>query len=188
MQLKHRNIAAVVNCDSDLFGLAKEKEVRYLKIDPCIDDDDLQKCTDHPYKAFEIAFKFLEQELEGGHNVLVHCEKGITKSASIVIYFLMKKLDVSLASAYREVKKYREVVLPHPSLFRHLVSAELTNRGVDTIRIQGKSVIFLEKKTVENGRTVSETEDSSSKYFIGGVLVSLVVALVIGLYAVAGKF
>lgn len=37
LQLRHRSCKAVVNCCSDTHGLAKETDVKYLKIDP--DDD-----------------------------------------------------------------------------------------------------------------------------------------------------
>jgi protein-tyrosine phosphatase len=189
VQLKHRNCNAVVNCDTDLFGLSREKDIRYLKVDPCIDDDELKKCTDHALKIFEIAFNFIDQELNLGHNILVHCEKGVTKSAAIVVYYIMKKQDISLAQAYREVKKYRDCILPQPSLFKHLISAEISLRGIDSVRIQGKQVIYLEKS--QKGNTTSANSIDSSeiaqRYFIGGVLVSVVVAVFVGVYLLAGK-
>lgn len=189
VQLKHRNISAVVNCDTDLFGLAKEKEIRYLKVDPSIDHDDPQKCFEHAFKIFEISFKFLDQELASGHNVLVHCEKGITKSASIVIYFLMKKLSVSLAQAFKEVKKYRSIVLPQPSLFRHLISAEINLRGVESIRIQGRQVVYLESAPVTASRRIDPAADgkAAERYFILGVVASVVIAIFGGIYLIAGK-
>ena len=189
VQLKHRSIYAVVNCDTDLFGLAKEKDIRYLKVDPCIDHDDPQKCFEHASKIFEISFNFIDQELASGHNVLVHCEKGITKSASIVIYYLMKKQSISLAQAFKEVKKYRSMVLPQPSLFRHLISAEIKLRGVDSIRIQGKQVVYLESSPLTSSKKSSSADDgkAAERYFILGVVASIVVAIFGGIYLIAGK-
>ena len=190
VQLKHRNISAVVNCDTDLFGLAKEKDIRYLKVDPCIDHDDPQKNFDHAYKIFEISFNFIDQELTSGHNVLVHCEKGVTKSAAVVIFYLMKKRAISLAEAYKEVKEYRSMALPQPSLFRHLISAEIKLRGVETVRIQGKQVIYLENSPVKVTKTANPADDgkAAERYFILGVLASIVVAVFGGIYLIAGKF
>ena len=189
VQLKHRNISAVVNCDTDLFGLAKEKEIRYLKVDPCIDHDDPKKCFEHARKIFEITFKFLDQELAAGHNVLVHCEKGITKSAAVVIYYLMKKNNISLAQAFKEVKKYRSIVLPQPSLFRHLISSEINLRGVESIRIQGKQVVYLESSPATGSKGSNFVDDgkAAERYFILGVVASIVIAIFGGIYLIAGK-
>lgn len=188
VQLKYRNCSAVVNCDTDLFGLAREKDIRYLKVEPCIDADDLQKCVNNAITVFELAFRFIEQELEAGHNVLVHCEKGITKSVAVITYFLMSRLDISLATAFKEVKRHRDVAMPQPSLFRHLIAAELKLRGAETVRIQGKQVIYLEKSSSKaNNDKLPNDGNTTEKYFIGGVLVSIVAAVFIGIYLMAGK-
>ena len=194
VQLKHRNCQAVVNCDTDLFGLAKEKDIRYLKIDPCADFEDNNKNISHALSIFDLAFHFIDQELDAGHNILVHCEKGVTKSAAVVIYYLMKRQNISLASAFKEVKSYRESVMPQPSLFRHLIAAEIKLRGVDSVRLQGKSIVYLEKgnslggKRGRDGNGVDgEDPYTSQRYFVGGVLVSIVAMLFLGLYLMAGK-
>jgi predicted protein tyrosine phosphatase len=188
VQLKHRNCTAVINCDADLYGLAKEKDIRYLRADPCNDDDDVRKNTTHALKLFNLAYNFLDQELNIGHNVLVHCEKGITKSAAIIIYYLMKKQDISLAQAYKELIKYRAAVLPQPSLFRHLIAAEISLRGIDTIRMEGKKVIYLENNmSRSSGKTASEQDFSAERWFIGGVVASILTALFMGIYFMAGK-
>ena len=97
-------------------------------------------------------------------------------------------MDVSLATAYREVKKYRASALPHPSLFRNLIVAEVKLRGVDTVVVQGKQIIYLEKKIKEpKGIPDSNADSSTQKYVIVGAILSIVAAMVAGLYYAAGK-
>ncbi len=53
------------------------------------------------------AFKFLD-ELNG--NVLVHCQAGKSRSAAILIAYIMTKNKIQYEEAYELVKKYRPII------------------------------------------------------------------------------
>jgi hypothetical protein len=55
--------------------------------------------------------------------VLVHCQGGVSRSASAVIYSLMKLDAMSLAEAYRHVKERRKCIRPNAGFMRQLISA-----------------------------------------------------------------
>lgn len=67
----------------------------------------------------EAAFKFIE---EGKHygNVLVHCHKGISRSASFVLGYLMKKNEMTLDEALGHVQSCRPIVQPNESFMSQL--------------------------------------------------------------------
>ena len=61
---------------------------------------------------FENCFKFITENRKYT-NVLVHCLAGISRSATIVIAYLMKRRKLTLNQAYNKVKRHREEVNPN---------------------------------------------------------------------------
>jgi len=66
------------------------------------------------------ALNFIHSELEQGHTVLVHCAAGISRSASVVIAYLMMTRGMTLAEAYQYVKSRRPIVEPNPGFIQQL--------------------------------------------------------------------
>lgn len=67
----------------------------------------------------ETAFKFIE---EGKHygNILVHCHKGISRSASFVIGYLMRKNELTFEEALAHLQMIRPMVQPNASFIIQL--------------------------------------------------------------------
>lgn len=67
----------------------------------------------------ESAYLFIE---EGRHygNVLVHCHKGISRSASFVMGYLMKKNDLTWDEALSFLQMSRPIVQPNESFLQQL--------------------------------------------------------------------
>ena len=54
--------------------------------------------------------RFIDAALEKGEHVLVCCHSGLGKSASVILYYVMKKEGVSFADAHRRVEEQRHGV------------------------------------------------------------------------------
>ena len=67
-----------------------------------------------PYLLEAVAF--IDQAQKSGGKVLVHCRVGVSRSASIVIAYLMKCLQLDLSSAYLLTRSRRLNILIQPSL------------------------------------------------------------------------
>ena len=96
----------------------KEKSFVYSRI-PVFDNrgEDLLQYMDQ-------SFRFIE---EGKHygGVLVHCHKGVSRSSSFVIGYLMKKNAMSLDEALSYVKTIRPIVMPNLAFMAQLRAYEL---------------------------------------------------------------
>ena len=88
--------------------------IQYLHID--IDDNDNAPI----FKYTEQASAFIDEGMKAGEGVLVHCQSGMSRSATIVIAFLMSRRGLSLADAYEAARRVRPVVLPNRGFFRGL--------------------------------------------------------------------
>ena len=61
---------------------------------------------------------------------LVHCQSGISRSATVVIAFMMKHRGMKLMEAYRAVWERRPAINPNDGFFRVLQDYEMTHCGV----------------------------------------------------------
>eukprot|EP01097_Dermamoeba_algensis_P011527 TRINITY_DN8951_c0_g1_i1.p1 TRINITY_DN8951_c0_g1~~TRINITY_DN8951_c0_g1_i1.p1 ORF type:complete len:322 (-),score=82.49 TRINITY_DN8951_c0_g1_i1:78-1001(-) len=62
---------------------------------------------------FPSAHQFIKEGIEKG-GVLVHCSQGISRSASVVLSYVMKEEGLTYTEALEKVKAKREVICPNP--------------------------------------------------------------------------
>ena len=75
-------------------------------------DDGIDSLRPH----IDAALEFIEQARQQGGRVLVHCRVGVSRSASIVIAYLMRHVELDLASAYLLTRSRRLNILIQPNL------------------------------------------------------------------------
>ncbi len=73
---------------------------------------------------FPRAFEFIDQARRRDVGVLVHCKQGVSRSASLVIGYVMKELGMSLNEAYAYVKTRSPNVTPNLGLIYQLLEYE----------------------------------------------------------------
>lgn len=149
LQLKHRDCYCVINCAKDLHGFSKEEDVIYLNIDPLVPSDETKD------NHFEECYQFINDETNGGNNVLITCHSGLNKSAAIVLYFIMKKNSLNLADSIRLIKRYRNDIKPNPELIRLLMKQEMEIFGCNSIYLGGRAnreIIYSDKYFIQSDR------------------------------------
>jgi len=94
----------------------KEVIVIYCPIDDTVD------AMDGLVTYLQSTYDFIDEELmnKNGGSVIVHCRQGISRSASIIIYYLMMKFQIPALLALKRVQKSRKVVNPNKGFFRIL--------------------------------------------------------------------
>ncbi|GFS70213.1 dual specificity protein phosphatase 3 [Nephila pilipes] len=68
---------------------------------------------------FEQSIEFIREGLQSGKNVLVHCKQGISRSAALVLAYLMVDRGMQLQEATRTVRRRREI-LPNDGFLMQL--------------------------------------------------------------------
>src|SRR5947208_2289106 len=82
---------------------------RYMNIPVCDTEE-----TDI-LRYFNDSYKFINKARKDGKNVLVHCKMGISRSATIVIAYVMKTRNWDLHRSLKHVKERRNCVKPNPN-------------------------------------------------------------------------
>ncbi|GBC10206.1 hypothetical protein RclHR1_09440001 [Rhizophagus clarus] len=72
------------------------------------------------------AFAFIDEARSAGRNILVHCQCGVSRSASLIISYVMKVNRMTLNQAYEFVKDKSPYISPNMSLVYQLVEFEKT--------------------------------------------------------------
>ena len=99
--------------EMDVDDCDRIQEIHY----PLYDD-----ATEDILSIVKKALPTIQTSLTSKRSVLVHCAAGISRSASVVIAYLMKTEGLSFNDAKQEVKKKRPIINPNPGF-----SAQLEN-------------------------------------------------------------
>lgn len=108
--LSDSNITRVIICGNDLRQYFPE-DVEYLQF-PLEDEHDQNISV-----FFDQAHEFIRT---APSNVLVHCHAGVSRSATIVLSYLMKVKAMSVAEARLFVKQKRRCICPNPGFMKQL--------------------------------------------------------------------
>ncbi|KAL8515333.1 hypothetical protein ACS0TY_014153 [Phlomoides rotata] len=80
---------------------------------------------------FEECFAFIEEARATGGGVLVHCFAGRSRSATVVVAYLMYKNGMRLSEALEYVKRKRPCISPNAGFMLQLQTYERSLRGAN---------------------------------------------------------
>lgn len=104
-ELASRGIRRVINVSTDI--PMPFEDMKYLRV-PL---EDSPKAKINLY--FEDTFQFIDEGLKAGEGVLVHCFAGVSRSATIVCAYLMKRYSIPFETAMETLRYRREIVDPN---------------------------------------------------------------------------
>ena len=83
------------------------------------------------YQFFETTYKYIDKALEDKAPILVHCQAGISRSATVVIAYFIKKNKWSYLKALDFVSQNRDFINPNKGFEKQLIEYQLRcNTGV----------------------------------------------------------
>ena len=100
-----KNINVVINCTREINFLDNNNKQYRLDIDDDLSDDAMRKMYSKIYDIID----FIHNEIEKGNNILVHCHKGIQRSANVVAAYLMKYGRINYTAAMKYIQDKRPV-------------------------------------------------------------------------------
>lgn len=100
-----RDINVVINCTREIKFLDNNNKQYRLDIDDDLSDDAIKKMYSKIYDIID----YIHNEIEKGNNVLVHCHKGIQRSANIVAAYLMKYGRINYTAAMKYIRDKRPI-------------------------------------------------------------------------------
>jgi hypothetical protein len=89
----------------------------------CVDDSP----TEDIKRFFEEAFAYIQKD--PSTNTLVHCISGISRSATIVIAYLMRYKSMNMQDAWLFTRRMRSIVHPNSGFQRQLLEYEVELRS-----------------------------------------------------------
>lgn len=123
--LQEKNIKNILNVTVDEPGTYEHSNsINFMRLP-------IHDFEDQPiHELFEQAYEFLSAAYNRQEAVLVHCAAGVSRSATIVLSFIMKKFNWSLKDTVGHVITRRKVVDPNQGFYEKLVALEVQLKGV----------------------------------------------------------
>ena len=86
-------------------------------------------------------YLFSDEARKNGANILIHCQAGVSRSATVTIAYLLKHSTLTMTDAYRYVKQKRAIISPNFNFMGQLMEFEQALNDGQSPRICEKSQI-----------------------------------------------
>ena len=110
--LKEHNITTVVNCA--ISCKSNYTDIKFIELR--LYDDKSQIL----FPKLEVAYNFIKKNSKKNANILVHCKCGISRSTSLVVFYLMKEKGWDYDRAMDYIKERRPSALPQAAFQQQL--------------------------------------------------------------------
>lgn len=128
-------ITHVVNLGAITDSRNKFDDVEYL--DVAVRDDESVAIQ----QQFEPCIAFIERAAEAKGRVLIHCVQGISRSSTIVIWYVMLRMKCTLSAAYSYVLKRRPLIFPNRGFMEQLMAHERQLYGAESVSLQDMELL-----------------------------------------------
>lgn len=109
------------------------------------------------YEHFDDFIKFIDEALSEGGAVYVHCARGVSRSASFVIAYLIRRKGMTLKEAFEFVKQRRSAISPNPGFMKQLMELDFEVHGKESFSMKEYSLRLvyetfpdLDKKIIDS--------------------------------------
>mmetsp|Transcript_14099 Transcript_14099/g.33273 ORF Transcript_14099/g.33273 Transcript_14099/m.33273 type:complete len:268 (+) Transcript_14099:473-1276(+) len=100
---------------------------------------------------FEECNEFIDAARRDNSKILVHCMTGISRSASVVVAYIMKLRNWRLAESLKWVKDRRPCVHPNAEAMQHLLQWERELFGSVSVALDGTPIACSSPTAANNG-------------------------------------
>lgn len=125
--VKSLGITHIVNMGAITDNCNRHEGVEYIEVD--IDD----KVDADIGKEISAVMNFIDRAAKARGRVLVHCVQGVSRSSTIVIWYLMVRTKCTLSAAYSYVLKRRPLIFPNRGFMKQLLEKEKELYGSESV-------------------------------------------------------
>ncbi|RWS09276.1 protein phosphatase Slingshot 2-like protein, partial [Dinothrombium tinctorium] len=157
-ELKHNGITRILNVSREIDnfypGIFDYYNVRVY-------DDETAELLRH----WEETYRYIQDARKEGGKVLVHCKMGISRSASVVIAYLMKFKNWNLSKSLEYVKKKRNCIQPNTGFLEQLE----VYQGILNASKQRHNSLWKSKSesNISSSSSSSSSPSPIKRYFAG---------------------
>ena len=123
--LEENNITHIINCTPAPCHFPSKIEYLHLPMEDVADTN----ITQH----FQSSFEFIKGSKEKNGRTLVHCEAGISRSATIVLSYLIQGEKMSLKEAHSHLLSARKLISPNKGFWNQLFLLEQQLRNESSL-------------------------------------------------------
>ena len=109
------NISCVINCTKTIPNYFEKNNITYMRVP--VDDTTMQNIEQY----FDSTYNFIEKCISENKKILIHCYAGVSRSATILIAYLIRKNKWSLDNTIAFVKSKRSIIHPNQDFYKALV-------------------------------------------------------------------
>ncbi|KAK6180931.1 hypothetical protein SNE40_008895 [Patella caerulea] len=128
-RLQSNNIKYVLNVTSHVPLYFENQGIKYRRI-PASDS-----CQQNLKQYFEEAIEFIDDARQNNRRVLIHCQAGVSRSATLTIAYILKHTKMTMTDAYKYVKGKRPIISPNFNFMGQLMEFERDLNQGDSLRI-----------------------------------------------------
>jgi hypothetical protein len=88
---------------------------------------------------FERTSAFIAEGIATGYSVLVHCQQGVSRSASLILAYLIRSQAMTLKGAYMHLRQRRPTVKPNANFLRQLIEWEKRSSSSSSVAASASS-------------------------------------------------
>ncbi|XP_063428262.1 dual specificity protein phosphatase 10-like [Mytilus trossulus] len=117
-RLRELNISHILNITSNIPKYFENQGIKYKRLPAS--DSGCQNLRQY----FDEAIQFIDEARADGGKILVHCQAGVSRSATATIAYILKHSKMNVMEAYRHVKNKRVIIAPNFNFMGQLMEFE----------------------------------------------------------------
>lgn len=152
--LLSKKITHIVSIIKETFP--QHRNIKYMLVD--VDDIPEADLLEH----FHNVNSFIDGAKASGSAVLIHCQAGVSRSATTTIAYLMYSRGISAEEAYTFVKQKRNCIMPNLGFVRQLQEYEEMLRSQGKIGLAGLPPSSSSTNTENESKNDTSSDSTSS--------------------------
>ena len=110
--------------------------------------------------------KFIDEEIKNNNPIYVHCEQGLSRSATLIMYYLMTRQKKAFKDSFFYLKKLRVVVDPTTGFIKSLCLLAQKLFGKNSFNIDDYSLFTLKESFPSiNENDIKELYEKNKKFY-----------------------